>query len=169
MNIQVLADLIETHPNKSQLAKDADVSPRSVYNVLSGHVPNFEVAMKLFDALGMEVVLQPKLKSVTVTVLGEEHTITLKEEVYTANNRLAIVAVEDGEPFAKVTANIPAKALGEGEFIIKDWAENVWVGQLLKEGLGIFEVCYAFDTGFVTALVCKKGRNYDKYVETKGK
>lgn len=169
MNIQVLADLIDAYPNKSKLAKDADVSPRSIYNVLSGHVPNFEVAMKLFNALGMEVVLQPKVKSVFVTIFGEEHTITLKEEVYTSNNRLAIVAMENGEPVAKVTANIPDKVLNEGEFIVKSWSENVWVEQLLKEELGIFEVCYAFDTGYVTALVCRKGKNYDKYVEKKGR
>lgn len=96
-----------------------------------------------------------------IRFLNETYNIYLREDRY-GNGRLAIRAyiAETGEPFGTITTNLPDEELGEGEFFVKTYSENVWVHQLIEQE--VFEELPGryVSSGFVEIATCKKGKNY---------
>ena len=72
----------------------------------------------------------------TITLLGE--IFFLKPGFYN-NNRPALQLISEyGEPFMKITVNIPEEKLEPGEFFVKTWNENEpYIAELLASGLFI--------------------------------
>lgn len=82
---------------------------------------------------------------------GEE--VTMRLGLY-ANNRVAVEFVcADGEPFGKLTVNLPHEPLEPNETFVKTWAEN----EVFREPIlacGLFEdTGKRVPTGFVEAEV----------------
>lgn len=76
--------------------------------------------------------------TIAFTSFGEDFLLHLHVDRYT-NGRLALSFWTENEwgpePFAKVTVNMPEDHLNEGEFFVKDWAENApLVEHLVAEG-----------------------------------
>lgn len=92
--------------------------------------------------------------TVTINFLGTPTTLTLVEHRYTDNNRLAIQAVSDGEPFGMLTVNLETP-LADDEVCVKVWSENsYWVPQVLEQLKDKFiPTGREVPTGFVTAPV----------------
>ena len=69
-----------------------------------------------------------------ITLLGEK--LILKHGFY-ANNRTAYQLISEyGEPFMKLTVNIPEEKLEPGEFFVKTWAENEpYIADILGSGI----------------------------------
>ena len=69
---------------------------------------------------------------------GEDYVLTPHREQY-ANGRLALTFTYRDEemdmdaPFSRVTVNLPDEHLNEGEFFVKDWAENAPLVEALEE------------------------------------
>lgn len=92
--------------------------------------------------------------TVTINFLGKPTQIELVEHRYSDNNRLAIQAVSDGEPFGMLTVNLDTP-LADDEVCIKVWSENAaWAPQVLAALKSKFiPTGRSVPTGFVTAPV----------------
>ena len=76
--------------------------------------------------------------NITVDAWGRTFKCQLDLTKYTDGNP-AIMVYEGGEPFGKLTINVPeyAHALGPHEFFVKDWSENVPICRACVES-GLF-------------------------------
>ena len=94
---------------------------------------------------------------VTIDFLGKTIHLTIVEHTYTNNNRLALEAICDEEPFGMLTVNIPEAELADDEVCIKTWSENAaWVPQVLAALKDKFiPTGRSVPTGFVTAPIYK--------------
>lgn len=76
---------------------------------------------------------------------------------YADNGRMAIrlVDIEDGIPMATVTVNMPDEHLEEGEVIVKNWAENYGLLNVLTEAGIVEDTRRRATSGYVKAPICK--------------
>lgn len=66
---------------------------------------------------------------------GEEKEVTLLKEAYINNKRIAIVGIEDEEPYGVLSVNLADAELAENEVAIKTWGENeLWAKSALQSG-----------------------------------
>lgn len=64
------------------------------------------------------------------------------------------ILTEDGEPYLRLTVCVPGTKLAPGEFLVKDWTENLpTYNRLLALGI-IKPTGRTVPTGFVQAKVC---------------
>lgn len=82
-----------------------------------------------FNSFGQDFDLVPRFS--TYAAGGR----TCLEFWYEAHDEMGGEAFSYWEPFAKVTVNMPEDHLNEGEFFVKDWAENeALVAHLVEQG-----------------------------------
>jgi len=63
--------------------------------------------------------------------------------------------IEQGEPIASCTSNLPDEYLDENEVFIKDYSENEGMLQALLDAKIVLETGRIVRSGFVTLPVCK--------------
>ena len=82
--------------------------------------------------------------------------LTIVEQIYEINKRIAIsVVTKGGNPYARISVNIPELSLDEGEFFVKTWSENYDIVKVVKK-LGIFkDTGRRVQVGFAQAAVWK--------------
>lgn len=63
------------------------------------------------------------------------HEVHLTTGRYT-NGRIAVQLIENGEPYATVSVNVPEAPIGDDEFFVKNYSENEGLlEELLRVGL----------------------------------
>lgn len=102
------------------------------------------------------------------TINGQVHDLIPRVSSY-SNGRVALefwfadpemeeFATEEGPflaPYAKVTVNMPDDHLNEGEFFVKDWAENEDLVRHLREAGWLTHTGREVLSGFVTVPVMR--------------
>ena len=68
---------------------------------------------------------------------------------------MRLYCVDDGEPLATCTVNIPEYPLEEGEVIIKDYSENEGMFNVLEDAGIVKRTGKMVSSGFITCPVCK--------------
>jgi len=99
-----------------------------------------------------------KKKTFVLDFFGEAVTLALTTEHYSADNTLAVEAidVDEDEPFATITVNMGPLArpllTDKNMAFVKNWSENGWVDDFLKAHPEIATPTdTTVDNGFVTA------------------
>lgn len=102
------------------------------------------------------------INSPTIDITAYGETLTCKVEVDTyATGRKALVMTywdEDCQtwfPHCKVTVNLPDQHLNEGEFFVKDWAENEPIVDALREAGWLTPTGREVVSGFVAPAVMR--------------
>jgi len=81
----------------------------------------------------------------------------IKKTNYATKGRIALQLydLQDYQPIATATVNLPDESIEEGHVFIKNWSENEGIYQaLLKAGV-IEPLVRRVSTGYVEAYVCK--------------
>jgi hypothetical protein len=89
-----------------------------------------------------------------LTMMFRGELLIVKIGKYQSNGRMAVeLTSEDGAPFAHLSCNLPNEPLGQGEFFMKDYAENASLAEAAKKS-GLFTpVGRTAQTGYVTVSV----------------
>lgn len=71
--------------------------------------------------------------------LGGPHRLEIHTDRYANNNRLAVFALEEGEPFATLSVNVREESMTDEEFAFKTYSENEGLfEQFLAAGAIVF-------------------------------
>lgn len=73
---------------------------------------------------------------------------------YANNDRLAVFAVENGEPYTDLSVNMPEEALADGEFIFKTYTENEGLFEQFVEA-GAVEFTGRYTGSRVSLPICR--------------
>jgi hypothetical protein len=83
--------------------------------------------------------------------------ILVEEGTYPDGTKALLgVDADTGEPYAKLTTSIPGAKLGQDEYLIKTWGENVSVTEALRKS-GLFrDTGRRVRSGYVEAQVWRR-------------
>lgn len=111
---------------------------------------------------------------IAITTWGQTSSCKVELSSY-ANGRLAInllywdEEMEGWFPHCRLTTNMPEVHLNEGEFLVKDWAENEPIAEALKEAGWLLPTGREVSSGFVFPMVARAGGDLKEFLDTVAK
>jgi hypothetical protein len=111
--------------------------------------------MELVKKIDVPVINETRMFS-SLSREGKSFPLLIYKGKYPeGGNTLLFVTTEDGEPFGKVTVNIPGVRLEDDEVLVKNYSENEpWIWSLFENGI-ISETGLSVPSGWTNIPICK--------------
>jgi hypothetical protein len=86
---------------------------------------------------------------------GEQVTVDTSRQYTNGRVAIQLISVEDNEPYAVASVNVPDARLESDEVIIKDYSENEGMLEFLLQNNIVTLTDRKIQSGWVTMPVCK--------------